>query len=87
MTVWIHQRKGRIEGTVVRRDETWTTIRLSADAWGDVRRRRLDEAGSVQQYRTSLLREIAPHPTEADVRAAFALLRSEPDDSGREDER
>jgi len=60
MGVWMHRRKGRIVGDVVGQDDTWTRIRLSEDAWADVRRRHLDEAGSVQTYRTNLLVEFVP---------------------------
>lgn len=62
MTVWLHKRKGRIVGEVVDQDDTWTRVRLAEDAWSDVRRRHLDEAGSVQVYRTAFLVELIPEP-------------------------
>ncbi|GAA3730222.1 hypothetical protein GCM10022239_03520 [Leifsonia bigeumensis] len=55
--VWHHQRKGRIVGEIVRQDDTWTHIRLSEDAWADVRKRHLDPSGTVQTYRTEYLVE------------------------------
>lgn len=60
MGVWYHRRKGRIVGDIVSRDEGWTQIRLSEDAWSDVRHRHFDLAGSVQTYRSGLLVEMSP---------------------------
>lgn len=55
MTAWLHQRKGKIVGTVVGGDETWLHVELRDDAWADARRRRRHPAGSVQTYRRSLM--------------------------------
>lgn len=56
--VWLHSRKGRIIGEVVAQDDTWTHIRLTEDAWADVRRRHRHEAGTVQTYRTEFLEAV-----------------------------
>ena len=63
---WLHRRKGRIVGEVVGQDDTWTHIRLSEDAWADVRRRHLYAAGTVQTYRTEFLVEFVAAPVRAD---------------------
>jgi len=59
MSAWIHSRKGRIEGTIVREDETWMQIRLSSDhelRYGsESNRGRIDEAGDVLTVRKRLL--------------------------------
>lgn len=57
--VWYHTTKGRIAGEVVGSDDTWTHIRLSENAWADVRHQHLDPPGSVQTYRTSRLVEMS----------------------------
>lgn len=65
---WLHGRKGKIVGEVVRVDDVWLWVRLAIDAWADVRRRRLDLAGSVVQYRRSLMVEVVhpvPEPHDA----------------------
>jgi hypothetical protein len=59
---WLHSRKGRIRGTVVREDDVWVTIRLAGDhalryaSQGN--RGRVDEDGEPLVVRRSLLTEI-----------------------------
>lgn len=57
MGVWMHTTKGRIVGDVMRRDHTFTWIKLAEDAWADVRHRHRDPAGFIGCYRTSRLVE------------------------------
>jgi hypothetical protein len=63
---WLHGRKGKIVGEVVRVEGEWMWVRLAVDAWADVRRRHLDLAGSVVQYRRSLMVEVVHPMPESD---------------------
>jgi len=62
MSVWLHSTKGLIVGEVVGTRGEWTKVRLSEDAWADVRHRRRDPAGTIQTYRTSRLMEMEARP-------------------------
>lgn len=62
MTTWLHARKGRIVGEIVRADDTWTQIRLTGDHqlryMSELHRGRVDASGDILTVRTSLIREI-----------------------------
>lgn len=75
MTVWQHTRRGRIEGELLRQDDTWMHIRLTADSprasalhpgHGPV-----DKAGETITVRAAHVTEITPRPTLAQL-LAFA---------------
>lgn len=59
---WVHDRKGRIIGTVVRQDDTWMWVRLVGDhrlMYGsESYRGRVDEDGDVLCVRASWMHEI-----------------------------
>jgi hypothetical protein len=61
VTVWIHQRKGRIEGTIVAQDSEWSDIELTESASLTMISRSADrdvKAGDIIRVRTDLLREV-----------------------------
>lgn len=62
MGVWQHSRKGRIEGVVVREDDTWVDVRLTGDHelnyYSQCYRGCLDVDGSVITLRKSLMTEV-----------------------------
>ena len=59
---WIHSRKGRIVGRVVREDEDWLTIELDGDHLltyvSEAERGRIDHEGDCIVFRKSLLTEV-----------------------------
>lgn len=58
MSVWLHQRRGRIVGEIVSRNDPWVNILLTEDAWADVRHRHIAPAGTVITLRESFLVEM-----------------------------
>jgi hypothetical protein len=58
--VWYHTTKGRIVGTLVgdTNDPEWMRVCLTESAWADVRRRHLNEPGTVQAYRRTRMVEM-----------------------------
>lgn len=70
MTVWTHSRRGRIEGDVIRQDDTWLHIRLTAPADSASLRARgygsVDEAGETIIVRREHLTEVI-RPTIAQL--------------------
>lgn len=67
MTVWIHSRKGRIEGEVVRQDDTWMHIRLTGEHaphyLSEANRGRTHDDGEELTLRRSLMREVGCAPS------------------------
>lgn len=65
---WIHSRKGRITGTVVRQDDTWMWVRVVGDHqlryMSESNRGRVDEDGDVMCLRASFMREVSNQPAE-----------------------
>jgi hypothetical protein len=63
MTTWMHSRKGRIVGEVVRQDHTWMWVRLSGDhtlRYGsECNRGRVDEEGEILCLRRSMMTELS----------------------------
>lgn len=59
MNTWIHSRKGKVTGTVVREDHTWMWVRLGVDHtltyMSDYNHGQVDEAGEVLCFRRSLM--------------------------------
>lgn len=66
MGVWIHSRKGRIEGEVVREDDTWMTVKLTGDHelhyYSQAYRGDVDVDGSTITLRKSLMRPVDVTP-------------------------
>lgn len=62
-TAWIHNRKGRITGEIVRQDETWIWVRLKGDhqlRYGsESNRARIDGDGEILCVRREYMREIS----------------------------
>jgi hypothetical protein len=60
---WVHDRKGRITGTVLRQDDTWMWVQLAGDhtlRYGsESNRGRIDENGDIICVRASFMREVA----------------------------
>lgn len=62
VTTWVHDRKGRITGTVVRQDDTWMWVQLAGDhklRYGsESNRGRVDGDGDIMCLRASSMREV-----------------------------
>lgn len=62
MSAWMHIRKGRIDGTIEREDDTWAHIRLATDhelSYGsEINCGRIDSAGELLTVRKTHLTPI-----------------------------
>ncbi|MGV8064601.1 hypothetical protein PJP13_24360 [Mycobacterium kansasii] len=60
--IWEHCRKGRIEGEVVREDDTWMMVRLSGahqpDYYSEANRGRVHDDGEILTLRREFMRPI-----------------------------
>lgn len=60
---WLHSRKGTVIGREVWRDDTWMKVELAEDHelryMAESNRGRVDEAGTVETFRISLMTALA----------------------------
>jgi hypothetical protein len=69
--IWNHARKGPIEGTIVKDEDEWLTIRLTTDhkltLMSPTRRGEVQEQGSLLTVRKSLLTVVNATTTESQL--------------------